>query len=539
MRWRSFLVVVAAVAAGGVAALEFSARSAAVDIARALEPLATLTYESAGVAADGSIRLQDPRLVVKRGIWQGTVRARLAKLRGAGPLWLLGRFFSVDGSAPDQLHVVTSGLRLGLGASDAPLSGWLGTSDLALFENIGCGSDALSDKDRKRMGVETLDRVDQFDYEYDASSKLLRLSGDLHSPDIADIHGFAEVSAFDAAHWQDPKAQIAARLTRAGLAYRDSGYLARRNNFCAQWLGISSSEFVKRHLDALEVFLAARGIVPSREVRALYEQLVTRGGNLSASSLPEASWAPVEIGAYPREDLLRQLNVTVRLGDAPPIMLRLAFSDPDAPLNLAAVADPSVNSAVADEVAGVTASEVHDSRTTVAETVPETVPAAAAAVTVPVNPVAVLPSADAVGSASTSVVDPAQTSNEPPAETSPPAEAAVRSEDGRRVIASAPPPPQNSTLALVWKPGVIERLPEQSPKQKDYVVVASDRLGQMAGSRVAIVTTNGKQVEGEVKEVVDGHLVIEIQVGRGLAELNVPLNKIREVRVPASAGQSP
>jgi hypothetical protein len=531
MRWRRFLIIAAVVAAGGVAVLEFSARSAAVDMARTLEPLATLTYESAGISADGSVRLQDPRLVVNRGIWRGTVSARLAKLRGSGPFWLLGRFFSTDGGAPDNLHVETSGLRLGREDSDLPLAGWFGTSDLALFENIGCGSDALSDKDRIRMGVDTRERVDRFEYQYDEDSKELRLSGNLHSPDIADIGGFAEVSGFDGSHWQDPKAQTAARLTRAGVSYKDSGYLGRRNNFCAQWLGISASEFVSRHLDAVEVFLAARGIEPSREVRGLYQQLVTRGGNISVTSLPDASWVPVEIAAYPREDLLRQLNITARLEDAPPIMLRLVFSEPDTPLNLSAVGDGPASLALGGDDAG----ESGDLEAAVKIEATSEVSAAAAQ-----SPDPEPPSSSANETASKAVADiPADAVDAPSMQSSPAQEVPAKKQEERRVIASSPPPPKDSTLALVWKPGVIERLPEQSARKQAYAVVPVERLQQMTGERVEIVTTSGKRVEGEVSEVTADHVVLQIQVGRGSAKLNVPLNRIREARVPESSAQRP
>jgi hypothetical protein len=533
MRWRRFLIVAAVVAAGGVALLEVSARSAAVDIARALEPMATLTYDSAGVAADGSIRLQDPRLLIKRGYWQGTVKARLARLRGSGPLWLLGRFFSADASAPASLVIQTWGLRLGGEGPDLPLEGWLGTADLALFENIGCGNDALSDKDRRRMGVDTRERIDHFDYQYDPDHKQLRLSADLLSPDIAEIHGFAEVSGFDGMHWQDPKAQAAARLARSGFSYRDSGYFGRRNNFCAQWLGISSSEFVSRHLDAVEVFLGAHGVEPSREVRSLYQQLVTRGGTVSLVSLPDASWVPVEIAAYPREDLLRQLNITARLEDAPPIMLRLAFTEPDTPLNLAAAVLPLAS-------ATVVKNEVADSTVAVSATgtlSPGALPASEPSRKDPV-------STKEVESDSALVVAPAKETTgpinpiNPVVQDAPVRETSLDKDGGRRVIASSPPPPKDSTLALVWKPGVIERLPEQTAKKKDYSVVSVDRLRDLTGTRVAIVTTNGKVVEGEVKDIATDHVVLQIQVGRGTAELNVPLNRVREVRVPTTASPS-
>jgi hypothetical protein len=118
-------------------------------------------------------------------------------------------------------------------------------------------------------------------------------------------------------------------------------------------------------------------------------------------------------------------------------------------------------------------------------------------------------------------------------------EVVAKKQDERRVIASSPPPPKDSTLALVWKPGVIERLPEQAARKRGYAVVPVERLQQMTGERVEIMTTSGKLVEGEVTQLAADHVVLQIQVGRGFAKLNVPLNRVREVRVPESSAQSP
>jgi hypothetical protein len=100
-----------------------------------------------------------------------------------------------------------------------------------------------------------------------------------------------------------------------------------------------------------------------------------------------------------------------------------------------------------------------------------------------------------------------------------------------KMAASAPPPPENSTLALVWKPGQIERLPPTEAKAPDYDVVATSSLGNYVGKRVQLITTGGKRVDGDVHMVNAANLVLLVQVGRGSAELNVPLGNIREARL--------
>lgn len=518
MRWRSFLALATVVVVGGGVALEFAARRAAVDISRSFEPLATLTYASAGITLDGSVRLQAPRLEIHRGLWQGKAQARVAEIRGSSVFWLVWRSLSGDTGAPDNLRVRTHGLHLVAPVGQNPvLEGWMGSSDLVMFENLGCGSDVLGDKDRLRMGVDTRERNDDFLFVYDSTRKSLNASIKLESEGIAAIDAFAEVSGLDIERLGDPAALAAARLTRAGMSYGDTGYFSRRNHFCAQWLGSSSTEFIKRHVGAVADFLSSRGIVPSKDLLTLYENLISQGGTLSLTSLPDASWIPSEIAAYPREALLRQLNITARLKDAPPIMLRLAFSDPEATLKVvesrrvapseavvpvletAESANPGVGKETGSEVAAVAATidspEAHTplvSEPPVAQTV---VPSESVSLSVAKEPDVSQPRSDL------------------------------------RVIASAPPPPKDSTLALVWKPGQIERLAPGSAKTNRYRVVPNSQLASLVHSEVQLLTSNGKRIDGQIKEVLGDHVVLQIQVVQGNAQLNVPLDGIREVRV--------
>lgn len=521
MRWRRILLLVAVSGIAAGIALEFSARRTATALARSLEPLASLTYSSAGVSFDGSVRLRDPRLDFHVGDWKGQLQARVADVRGSTALWLVGQWLSGDADFPDQMSIRTTALRFGEGGSSSALAGWLGTSSLVPFENLGCGSDPLSDKDRISMGIEALERIDRFDYRLGPASKKVHFSMDLRDPNVSVIRGFAEFSGLDAAHWQELSEQPLLRLDRAGITYEDAGYFVRRNQFCAQWLGSSSVEFIDRHMTAVHEFLDARGIRPSKDLFGLYKNLVTRGGTLGLSSLPDASWAPSEFAAYPRKNLLRQLNVTSRLGDAPPIMFRLAFADPDKPLGV----DPSeipVRTVFADASELVESSEIGPGVD--GSSVPEAVD----------EPVAAPTPVQVDSTAPVAVVDPPQQA--PAGLASPPDLAEVADPvpplSDRRVVASAPPPPKDSILALVWKPGVIERLPPRVEKKKSYRVVPLAGLNALTGEDVRFITSNGKRVSGELLKVTADHAVLKIRVGRGEAELNVSLKQIREIRVP-------
>lgn len=520
MRLRKILLLAVVVLVVSAIGLELAARSTAAQIARALSPRATLTYASAGVALDGSIRLRSPRLVLHEGLWQGVMLAREADLRGNGRFWLVAQTLSAEAGIPAELSLRVHGLRLEPKDSSAFWTGWLGTPDLAMFENMGCGDDALSDKDRSRMGVEPSERVDRFAYHHDRASGNLSLSMDLSSPQIATWKGYAEFSGFDPARWSNADVQQKLRLLRAGVSYIDPGYFSRRNVFCSQWLGTSFAQFVDSHVQATKAFLDARGIDPSADLVSLYERLVMRGGSLNLASLPDANWVPAEFEAYPRQVLLRQLNITARLDDEPPIMLRLAFSQPESPLRVARADASSVVGESVEPAGGIAPGAIAGG------------PLAVEALPVATASERETPASDVLGAAATPDAQaPAASAPTPAATESALADVRSPAESEGKIIASAPPPPADSTLALVWAPGVIERLPTPQAKARDYEVVALAGIRQHAGRRVQLVTEGGKQVDGIVDSVAGENLVLRVQVRRGSAMLNVPLSNIREVRL--------
>ena len=515
MRLRNVVLVAAVIVTAGGLALEYAARSAAVRLARVLEPVANLSYESAGIALDGSIRLNSPRLQLKGGGLESGLRARVANLRGAGRFWLVAHALAGDAAWPAEMTLTTLGIRIDE-SGDPGISNWVGVPDLALFENLGCGSDALSSKDRSRMGLTNTERVDKFRYRYEVPAKRLELSMTLDSEDIARWNGSAELTAFDPAHWMEPAGQQKLRLGRASLSYQDPGYLSRRNKFCAEWLGITPAQFADRHVAALRTFLATRGIEPSEDVLGLYQRLVSRGGSLNLASLPDAAWVPAETDAYPRQVLLRLLNITIRIDDAPPMMLRLALSDPEEPLYIATSALPGT--ALLESLTREVPSQ--DFIVATHESVPESGTDSAPSVIAKSAPSVVVAEPD-VGS-----VDNVAVMMSPPV-----GEEGSESSGVPGMAASAPPPPKDSTLALVWKPGQIERLPPAKAKPRDYDIVALSNLSAYVGKRVQLLSTGGKLVDGEIQSVSPGNLVLLVQVGRGSAELNVPLGNVREARL--------
>lgn len=73
------------------------------------------------------------------------------------------------------------------------------------------------------------------------------------------------------------------------LTVRDAGLMRRIAAYCAREVGVSATEWAARAVQALEGGLAARGLAPSDQLKALYRQWLLEGGELILSIRPEAA----------------------------------------------------------------------------------------------------------------------------------------------------------------------------------------------------------------------------------------------------------
>lgn len=509
------IIVLGALAFG----MHVAADSVAARMRSAFAPIANLSYESAGFSWDGRLHLRAPRLEVNEGLWRGIIQARVIYLEQSNPLWLIQQGFFSDQSVPAELSIVALGLKLPDADAANTLAPWLDTTTLAPFEIQGCGSDALNAKDRTRMGAPLVERRDHLRYAYSATARRLELKLDLESFGIARWHLSSRLQEFSPAAWTNLGAQRDLRLEHAEVLYDDPGYLSRRNAFCAQWLGVPIDAFIERHLAAVDTLLATHGIVPSSDVRSLYRNLVSKGGKLQLISLPDSSWLPSEIDAYPRSELLRLLNITARRNDAQPIMLRLVFHEPEQPL-LFTVTAP------VDGFAEETLAEIVDLGTSKAT---------------PSTPATVGPLTTQPEVIDTEII---ATAISPPAAAPMPRieQAAPAVELNPRLLdlpgASAPPPPKNSTLALVWKPGVVERLEPEPSVQREDLIIPKQELSNYVGQRVRLQTSGGRRLDGRIAAVDRSRVVLLMQSASGSAELDVPLSNISEIRLARTRGSA-
>jgi len=547
--WKSLRIgaLLALVALGALKLAQYTAAQSAADrFASALGPNLRLGYTGVGGALDGRVFLEQPRLEVLTGPARGAViRASRATVESNGLFWLLGRVIKGETRAPEQLDLHLEGTSLAHdGLEHFGEEGWFGTTSLAPFESLACGTTTVfTARDFARMGLAARQHDDDIRYRYDAAARDLRIDLVATSAPFATITTHVELSQFDPSAWfGNAQAQKAQKIEQFSLAYADGGYLAKRNRFCAQLAGVDVGTYANQHFAAVNAFLAARGITPGDEVEQLYRKLVREGGSAELSSLPEAAFVPADFASYPPEDLLRQLNVTLRRDTAPPILLRLSFAAPEetliadtaATVTETPTAQPaeteSTPPAVTAELPETVAPEVIAHEATKTESLP--LLSTAYAASVPIQ----TPRVDLPLSPPSEVL--AVATPEPAPSLAPSIGTSPRVDPRNAIEAippSAPPPPPGSTAALVWRGPTIERLPEKSGAVSAYVIIPATSLGGYVGSRVQLMTAGGKLVEGRVAAIDASDVVMSIKRDGGLAEVRIPRAGIREARVRRAA----
>ncbi|HEV7490441.1 MAG TPA: hypothetical protein VGO25_06515, partial [Rhodanobacteraceae bacterium] len=498
------------------------------------------------------------------------LRAQRATIESTGVFWLLKRALTGDAGVPAGLDVRLHGASFSDEATDHFASeGWFGATSLVPFESVGCEPvTTFSARDYARMGITPRDREDELRYTYDASGRVLRADIESTAPPFSAITAHLELSAFEPTAWfGDARAANAQRIEQFSLTYLDGGYLAKRNRFCAQLTGTDAAGYAARHLAAVKAFLAARGVVPGDEVSKLFGKLVEEGGSAEISSLPEATFTPAEFAARTRDDVLRDLNVTLRHNTAPPILMRLAFTEPpeNAPtgpdsVDSIAAAIPGIDA----ETPGRVSIETAPTETVSINTAPtEAAPIEAAVESEPAVETSMPPPTVALASQPKSTGMPllsAANAAVVPVEPSglsmevPPADAEIAKPeppispwtiighpivDPREAVeaipASAPPPPPDSIAALVWRAPTIERLPEKSAAPSSYVSIPTATLGAHIGSRVRLMTAGGKLVEGRLQQMDASDVVVLILRDGGSAQMRIPQAGVRDAMVRRSA----
>lgn len=522
--------------------LWYEVRQSAARLVSAWAPFAQVQYDSLGVNLDGTIGVGGVNVVFGKGPARSTWRASQVDIETSGAFWLLRRTLMGDESFPAHLGLTVKGLQPPAGASPFDWR-WLSPLSLVPFETFGCGVvSRLSIADYQRMGLNPGAAQQHLEYRYDAAANALTFTGELSTPPFSAISLSGELQNFDARSitpqgW--PKLHVAV----LSAEYADSGYLVKRNHFCAQQAGANPPAFIDQHLDAIKTYLDGLGVQTTVGVETIYRNLVTNGGRMSVQSLPNPGFTLEALWSEAPDALVRQLNLTTRHNDAPPVMLRLAFKTPEAAddATVAAAATAPAPSATSVATAHVTAAPAPPpiaAATKPAAVVTASPPPPPAPI-VAKPPVASAPAPAHVATTAGAIVatppaKPGFTTATISAAATTAAAATTPAKSGDTSgLPSTPVPPEGSTLALVWKP-TVDRLPEAPPPARDYDVIEAGAINNYAGRFVRVLTAGGKKVEGRVIGIGPDGTTIALRVNKpgGSAELQVQRSVIVEIRLP-------
>ena len=514
--------------------LWYEIQQGAARLAAQLAPIGQLQYGSVSAALNGGVELGAVTLTLGKGKLRETWRATQVDIETPGAFWLGRRLMLSDDSLPEHLIVSIKGLQAPVTALPADLA-WLSPISLVPFETLGCGVvSRFSVADYQRMGLNPGVQQQRVEYRYDAAASTLSFVADLASPPFSNVALHGELQKFDP-HTVQATGWNKLHVVEAGLSYNDAGYFAKRNRFCAQQAGINQAQFVAQHAAAVDAFLADRGIQMSSEIGAVYRSLVSDGGRVSILSLPAAASTVGQLLAETPDVMTRQLNLTARRNDGPPVMLRVAFRPPpiEEPGAVALTA-PVASSGTPPAASAPPPTSAPILPAAKPPTSPGAPPATTAAAPRPAPPIVVSPTPAAVPARPAAAVAaapaPTRPAVPPPANQTP--QKPVESSAAPSALPSTPPPPDGSTLALVWK-SEIDRLDKPAPAPLDYDVVEYQALlSGYVGRFVRLRTATGKKVEGTVINVDATTLGLHVKKPGGSADLQVPRSVIVEIRVP-------
>lgn len=498
-----------------------------------LAPYAQIKYDGVSARLDGRIDLSD--ITVTPVGSHRLYRADSVTLEPPGLYWLLTQGLAHSEQLPAAFGISVRGLKLPPGLAWLNPE-WIDTTTFVPFPAQGCGKPALSGPDYLKMGVSTGTTHEHLDYRYDARAHSLDLMLTLTAPGFSRMVLEAEVSKFEPAALVTAALRDKLHVDQLSAEYNDLGYLQRRSRFCAEHVGIAPKQFIARHVAAVLELLKQSRITPSDELLQLYRKLLADGGKASILSLPSPNFGLSTWRASTPEEVLRQLNVTARYQDSPPIMLRLAFApppdsrSPDAIPAAESITPPNPKTvADAPEPATTPLAAVVD-QPLVAPSKPVTVPRPDRAKPAPAIPLNGTKPASTSAHSSVHNLEPAEdrlAAMPQPRHSEPPA---AVPQTQAPVHTSAPPPPANSTLALVWK-NTIEDLPEATPEERDYNVIEYAQLAGVHGRRVRLLSDGGKLVEGYVVGADAGGVQLRVIRNGGAAQFEVPKSRIRQIQL--------
>ncbi len=268
--------------------LWYSIYSHMEDIKKAAAPVAKIEYK------DIRAPLTEPfgvtGITIEPHLVTDTIRigSALVHTAGLGDLYELGKTVFNE-ELPKRLEVSLNRISIDLNGEIASLMANNQKTNLfgTPFDAMGCGDrEYFSPTDLLAMDYEKLLVDTKFNYGVNRAKDSVDLFVKFRVRDATSL-------AFDMSvpRGQAPtsRAQLTFQIPQLkdfSINIEDLSFNERRNKYCANLTGVTTAEFVDRHLDQVRSYAADSGFPVSDELLAAYRKYVTDSGNVTISANP-------------------------------------------------------------------------------------------------------------------------------------------------------------------------------------------------------------------------------------------------------------
>ncbi|UXI66416.1 hypothetical protein [Tahibacter amnicola] len=159
-----------------------------------------------------------------------------------------------------------------------------GTYSGTLFEADGCKSALWSRADLREMGLAIGDTTHSLTMRR-VGSDGIDIEVVQATPGAGAMNGTLNLKApgLDS----NPAGIAAAAISAGALTFRDDGFIAARNAYCAKEAAIDEAGYVEQHMAAIRARLARRGLQADAPLEAGYRTYASKGGELTIRARPQ------------------------------------------------------------------------------------------------------------------------------------------------------------------------------------------------------------------------------------------------------------
>lgn len=302
--------------------LRYEVKNKAEKIVKSASPFATITYDSIYTSWSGdTVGLND--ITIEPVMTQDVFHIGQVHLHAPHIGYFLDMNSSKNmvkpGDMPEKLGIKVSRLQFDL---DSQLFSMIeqmqqqqaaiqrrGSSgaDFSLIQAMGCGDkEGFTTADYQQMGIGTVTMDVNFEVknnkERDRLTAIMKLSADgLGSGTIE--------TGLDGISTMAPNS-YSGRIPDTTITYRDDGYYAMRNAYCADLNNGTAEEYVDNNVAALSNAIGSP--LPEKAVSA-YRQFMLNGGKLQASIKPNPNVPATNLQLYAPEDIIQMLGMDLTI----------------------------------------------------------------------------------------------------------------------------------------------------------------------------------------------------------------------------------